>query len=82
METLELISYGSVRHAMLSLFYRFLVLSRDCIKGLSESVSIFSGKMFLNHKYTKKILKQLPFPVTGGRIKSAFLSALYDCQDG
>lgn len=71
-----------VCHAMLRLFYRFLVFSQDCIKGLSDFASIFSGKMFLNHKYTKQILKQLPFPITGGRIKFALLSALCDCQNG
>lgn len=70
-----------VCHALLSPCFRILVLSQVCIKGPSYFVSIFSGKMFLNHKYTKQVLKQLPFPVTGGRIEFAHLSELCDCQN-
>lgn len=63
-------------------FYGFLVLSRDCIQGLSNFTSIFSWRMLLNHKYVRQILKELPFLVTGGGIKCALPSALCDCQSG
>lgn len=74
-EIVELISYASVSCDS-NPFCRFLVLSRDCIQGLSNFASIFSGRMFLNHKYIRQILKELPFLVAGGRIKCALPSAL------
>lgn len=81
MEIMELISSVSVSCNSYP-FFRFLVLSRDYIQGLSNFASIFSGRMFLNHKYTRQTLTELPFLITGGRMKCALPSAQCDCRNG
>lgn len=72
--------YGSVPYIVKHMLQN-LILSQVCIKGLSYFASIFAGKMFLNYKFTKQILKQLPFIVTGDKVKFAHLSELCDCQN-
>ena len=81
MEIMELISYVSVS-CNSDPFFRFLVLSWGYIQGLSNFASIFSGRTFLYHKYTRQTSTELPFLVIGGRIKCALPSARCDCQNG